>query len=43
MAKRNYEQIALCVLTSPNLKAVAERAGGSSNTLMRYRTKPELQ
>ena len=31
MAKRNYEQIALCVLTSPNLKAAAEKAGVSYN------------
>lgn len=36
MAKRNYEQIALCVLTSPNLKAAAEKAGVSYNTLKRY-------
>ena len=43
MAKRNYEQIALCVLTSPNLKAAAEKAGVSYNTLMRYRKKPEFQ
>ena len=34
MAKRNYEQIALCVLTSPNLKAAAEKAGVSYNTLI---------
>lgn len=43
MAKRNYEEIALCVLTSPNLKAAAEKAGISYKTLMRYRKKPEFQ
>lgn len=43
MAKRNYEEIALCVLTSPNLKAAAEKAGISYKTLMRYRKNPEFQ
>ena len=43
MAKRNYEQIALCVLTSPKLKAAAEKSGVSYNTLMRYRKKPKFQ
>lgn len=43
MAKRNYEQIALCVLTQPTLKAAAEKAGISYKTLMRYRKNPEFQ
>jgi len=43
VAKRNYEQIALYVLTSPNLKVAAEKAGISYTTLMRYRKKAEFQ
>ena len=43
MAKRNYEEIALCVLTSPNLKVAAEKAGISYKTLIRYRKNPEYQ
>ncbi len=43
MAKRNYEQIALCVLTTPNLKAAAEKTGIAYCTLMRYRKNPEFQ
>ena len=43
MAKRNYEHIALCVLTSPTYKAAAEKAGVSYETLMRYKRKPEFQ
>lgn len=43
MAKRNYEEIALLVLTSPNLKVAAEKAGISYKTLMRYRKNPEFQ
>jgi hypothetical protein len=43
VAKRNYEQIALCVLTTPNLKAAAEKAGIAYCTLMRYRKNPEFQ
>lgn len=43
MAKRNYEEVALLVLTSPNLKAAAEKAGISYKTLMRYRKNPEFQ
>lgn len=43
MAKRNYENVALCVLTSPNLKAAAENAGISYTTLRRYRKNPEFQ
>ncbi len=43
MAKRNYDQIALLVLTQPTLKAAAEKAGISYKTLMRYRKNPEFQ
>ena len=43
MAKRNYEQAALLVLTQPTLKAAAEKAGISVKTLMRYRKRPEFQ
>ena len=43
MAKRNYEQIALLVLTQPTLKAAAEKGGISYKTLMRYRKDPEFQ
>ena len=43
MAKRNYEQIALLVLTQPTLKAAAEQGGISYKTLMRYRKDPEFQ
>lgn len=43
MAKRNYEQIALLVLTQPTLKMAAEKAGISYKTLTRYRKNPEFQ
>lgn len=43
MAKRNYEEVALLVLTSPNLKIAAEKADISYKTLMRYRKNPEFQ
>ena len=43
MAKRNYEQAALLVLTQPTLKTAAEKAGISVKTLMRYRKRPEFQ
>lgn len=43
MAKRNYEQVALLVLTQPTLKAAAEKAGISYKTLTRYRKNPEFQ
>lgn len=43
MANRNYEHIAMCVLTSPNLKVGAERAGISYTTLMRYRKRDDFK
>ena len=43
MARRNYDQVALCVLTTPNLKAAAEKAGVSYKTLLRYQRNPEFQ
>lgn len=43
MAKRNFENIALCVLTAPTMKAAAENAGVSYTTLRRYRKNPEFQ
>lgn len=43
MAKRNYERIALLVLTQPTLKMAAEKAGISYKTLTRYRKNPEFQ
>ncbi len=43
MAKRNYENIALCLLTEPNLTAAAKRAGVSERTLRRYKKTPEFQ
>lgn len=43
MAKRNYEEIALCVLTAPTLKVAAEKAGISYKTLTRYRKNPVFQ
>lgn len=43
MAKRNYEAIALCVLTEPTLTAAAKKAGISKRTLCRYQKTPEYQ
>ena len=43
MAKRNYKEIALAVLTSPNRKAAAEKAGISYTTLRRYLKNSEFK
>lgn len=43
MAKRNYDRVALLVLTQPTLKAAAKKAGISYKTLMRYRKNPDFQ
>ena len=41
--KRNFEMVALCVLTEPTLTAAAEKAGISERTLRRYQKTPEYQ
>ncbi len=43
MAKLNYENIAMCILTTASYEEAATKSGVSKATLYRLRQKPEFQ